>query len=184
MITTEQFEFTGKAKKSILIALAIGVLLTIIGFFTAGPAHHGDEHGDGHHTEEVATASHGDGHATASEHGDEHAVAEGHGEEKSVFDRFIVDVWFNNIYFFGLAIVGLVFIAIQYAAQAGWSAGIKRIPLSFVPWIFVSFILTLVIFHVASHDLFHWTHADLYEQGGDHYDSIIDSKGGFFYYPL
>lgn len=184
MITTEQFEFTSKAKRTIFLTLAVGVLFTIIGFFTAGPAHHGDDHGADHQTEEAA-ASHGDAHATAEHQGEGgHEAEGGHGEEKSALDRFFVDVWINNVYFFGLAIVGLVFIAIQYAAQAGWSAGIKRIPLSFVPWIFVSFLVTMVVFHIASHDMFHWTHHDLYEEGGEHYDSIIDGKGGFFFYPL
>lgn len=200
MSTTEQFEFTGKAKKTIFIFLAVGIFLTIIGFFTGGGSHHEKGHGDGHTTEAQVAPAHGEDHAAeADAHGGDHATAEGHsdeaghgdeahggghGEGGSMWKRFLVDLWINNIYFFGLAIVGLVFIAIQYAAQAGWSAGIKRIPLSFVQWVFVSFGLALVLFFVASHDLFHWTHADLYDKEGGHFDAILDGKSGFFFWPL
>jgi len=39
----------------------------------------------------------------------------------------------------------------------------------------------LVIFFVANHDLFHWTHGYLYEENGDH---ILKGKAGYFYWPL
>ena len=193
MTTTEQFEFSAKAKKTILITLVVGILLTVLGFFTGGAGHHDEGHG-GHeeaaktevaaHHEGGHDAGHGDAHAEEAAHGEEAGHGGGHGEEKTMFDRFVVDLWINNVYFFGIAIVGLLFIAIQYAAQAGWSAGVKRIPLAFVPWIMVSLGVAAIIFGAFGHDLFHWTHESLYDKASGDYDPILDGKSGFFFFPL
>ncbi len=75
--------------------------------------------------------------------------------------RLYTTLWMNNIYFVGLGIIGLFFVAIQYAAQAGWSAGIKRIPLAMGAWIPVSGVITLVLWFIVKHDVFHWTHEGL-----------------------
>jgi len=80
--------------------------------------------------------------------------------------------------------VGVFFFALQYAAQAGWSAGIKRIPLAFGSWLPIAGILMLVSFFVFGHDLFHWTHHDLYDTTSHEFDSIINAKKAYFFWPL
>jgi hypothetical protein len=42
----------------------------------------------------------------------------------------------------------------------------------------------LVTWLVASHDLFHWTHEDLYVEGGPHYDEIIAGKKAYLNTPF
>ncbi|HAA12852.1 MAG TPA: quinol:cytochrome C oxidoreductase [Cytophagales bacterium] len=234
------FEFTGNAKKNLLIAAGVGVVLIILGALTFKPAEgsghgedgHGDSHasvettdqkigqmvayqedehqeGDGHAEEEdhgdseegdhhdddqtdAAHAEPGDGHHEEAEHhGDDHAGAghsEGHGgghhEEVTWLKRFAIDLWINHIYFFGIGVIGVFFFAIQYAANVGWSSQLKRVFLNFGNWLPISFILGLVLFFVFGHDIFHWTHSDLYVEGGSGYDKIIDGKAGFFFWPL
>jgi len=39
----------------------------------------------------------------------------------------------------------------------------------------------VVLFFVAGHDIFHWTHSSLY---GEHGDEIIKGKAPYFFYPL
>ncbi|MFT7196305.1 MAG: hypothetical protein ACI83W_000662 [Marinoscillum sp.] len=115
------------------------------------------------------------------------AMGSGHHEEVSGehafhwIQRVYANLWINNVFFAGIALIGVLFFAIQYAAQAGWSVGVKRIPLSFGAWIPIAGVLMLVTFLVANHDLFHWTHSNLYGEGGD---EILKGKAAYFFYPL
>ncbi|WP_209330654.1 quinol:cytochrome C oxidoreductase [Lunatimonas salinarum] len=114
----------------------------------------------------------------------------GHGDEASGHafhwsQRLWANLWINNVYFTGIAIIGVFFFAIQYAAQAGWSAPLVRIMISFGHWLPIAAILMIVTFFVASHDLFHWTHSYVYDKAdAANYDRIIDGKGSFFYWPM
>lgn len=99
--------------------------------------------------------------------------------------RLFANLWINNVYFTGIAIIGVFFLAIQYAAEAGWSAYLKRIPEAFGYWLPFAFILMIGVFFIASHDLFHWTHETLYIEFLDdgsknpEYDHIIAGKEPF-----
>ncbi|MCC5935974.1 MAG: quinol:cytochrome C oxidoreductase [Lunatimonas sp.] len=113
-------------------------------------------------------------------HGDE---AGGHAFHWT--QRLWANLWINNVYFTGIAIIGVFFFAIQYAAQAGWSAPLIRIMISFGHWLPIAGALMIITFFIASHDLFHWTHSYVYDKAdAAHYDKIIDGKGSFFYWPL
>ena len=113
----ERFEFSASLRRKILIVGLTGIVLFVLGVFLAGNASH-DDHGAGHAM--VASAEAG---AAAG-------AGEGHGP--SVTTRIYTSLWHNNVFFAGIGLIGLFFIAIQYAAQAGWSAPIKRIPLAIV----------------------------------------------------
>ncbi len=115
----------------------------------------------------------------------------GHAHEGEVGDhafhwsqRLYANLWINNVYFTGIAIIGVFFFAIQYAAQAGWSAPLVRLMISFGHWLPIAAVLMLGTFFIANHDLFHWTHSYVYEKGTETYDRIIDGKGAFFFWPL
>ncbi|AWW31537.1 quinol:cytochrome C oxidoreductase [Echinicola strongylocentroti] len=187
----QKFDFTAALKKTIFITGGIGLLLLVVGLFTAGGGDHGHEDA-GHQTEHVAPAvGHGDDHhaeaASHDEHGGDHAEA-GHEEgahgSSVTMKRFFANLWINNVYFAGIAIIGVFFFAIQYAAQAGWATAILRVMISFGNWLPFAAIAMIATYLIAGHDLFHWTHSDLFNQESSHYDSIIDGKGGFFYWPL
>ncbi len=150
----EKYDFSAKARKNLLITIFSGIVLTALGIIFMDTG--------GHHEE----------------------VARNEGHPFSWINRLGVDIWINNIYFIGISIVGVFFFALQYAAQAGWSAGIKRIPLAFGNWLPVGGIIMLVSFFVFGHDLFHWTHHDLYDSSSHEFDSIINAKKGYFFWPL
>ncbi len=150
----EKFDFSAAAKKKVFIYLGIGVLLTVIGMFMVMGGGHGAEHG------------------------------EDAGHAFNWIQRVWVNLWINNVYFSGLAVIGVFFVAIQYVSQAGWSAGLIRIPMSFGVWLPIGGVLMLATFFVASHDIFHWTHHSLYEVGGAEFDSIINGKKAFFFWPM
>ncbi|MDH5602845.1 MAG: quinol:cytochrome C oxidoreductase, partial [Cyclobacteriaceae bacterium] len=104
-----------------------------------------------------------------------------HAETAPWLKRLFTNLWLNNVYFTGLAIIGLCFVAIQYAASAGWSAPIKRIPLAMASWLPIAAVLMIGVWFIANHDIFHWTHSNLYGESGD---EILKGKQGFFYWPL
>ncbi len=189
-MTEERFTFTAGAKRQLSIVAIIGVVLLIIGVvFTMNNAgHHEEEGGHGAVKVEqgklnavVAPQQHEDDEA-AVEHAEEEAGEAGHHETATWLKRIHANLWLNNVYFTGLAIIGLFFIAIQYAAQAGWSAGMKRIPLAMAHWLPIAGLLMLVSWFFVKSDVFHWTHHDLYV--GDHADEILIGKSALWFWPL
>lgn len=151
----EKFIFTGGAKKKIAITFIVGVVLMIIGaiVFVAG--------------------SNGGGHAV------EGGIAE-HVVHWS--KRLWINLWINNVYFTGIAIIGVFFVALQYVSQAGWPVVIQRVPEAFGSWLPIAGALMVGVFLVANHDIFHWTHDYLYDKNDPRYDAIIDGKSGFLNY--
>lgn len=159
----EVFEFTPNAKKRIFILGVAGIVLILIG---------------------IITLVLGGGHAAGVEPGYEIG-----GHTFHWTHRLYADLWINNVYFIGLALIGIFFFAIQYVANAGWSASILRIPLSFGNWLPYAFVILVIVFMLAnftSHwHFFHWLDQSLYVKTlpdgsvNPHYDPIIDGKKPF-----
>jgi len=184
MIAEEKYDFKPETKRKIFILGVVGLLLFGLGVFLAMRSGEGHEGGHEKHASIEITKD-----LTASvtpvqeEHETHEAKAEGHHGSPVWLKRIYTSLWQNNVFFTGIGIIGLFFIAIQYAAQAGWSAGINRIPLAIGTWIPVAGVLTLVLWFVVKGDLFHWTHSDLYVQG-EHFEKNINGISGFFFWPL
>ncbi len=149
-MTEEKFIFTAGAKKMLGILAAIGLVALVIGIIFI-PS------GGGHGAEEADAAHHGF-----------------HWSQ-----RLFANLWINNVFFTGIALIGVFFVALQYVSQAGWSASIKRVPEAFGNWLPIAGVLMLVTFLVANHDLFHWTHDYLYDKNDPRYDAIIAGKEGY-----
>lgn len=181
MVAEEKYEFKPEAKKKIAILGAVGIVLFILGVFLAmnsGAGHEGEHASVQAMSKLVASTE-----QAASAEGQVAAVAEGHHGSPAWLKRVYASLWQNNIYFAGLGIIGLFFVAIQYAAQAGWSVPVNRIALAIGQWIPISGILMLVLWFVVKADVFHWTHPDLYVEGPN-FDEVIKGKGGYFFWPL
>ncbi|MFC2124529.1 quinol:cytochrome C oxidoreductase [Bacteroidota bacterium] len=166
-MTKEKFEFTPAVKKNVIILGVVGLVLMALGIAILALGGHGHE----------AEGSHAGGHGF-------HWI-----------QRLYVNLWIDNVYFVGMAIIGVFFFAIQYAAQAGWSAVFIRIPFSFGNWLIPAFLLTVVLFFItnftADHfHIFHWLDHSLYEKTlsdgtpNPHYDAIIDGKKEFLNIPF
>ncbi len=152
----ERFEFTSNTKRNLIIFIVVGLVLSVLGIVLMN---------------------------TGGGHGEAGHAAEGH-HAFHWTKRLFANLWINNIFFVGLSLVGVLFFAIQYAAQAGWSAGIKRIPLSFGAFIPIGFVLMAAVYFIAGHDLFHWTHHSLYDPSSPDFDSIINGKKAYFFWPM
>ncbi|MCK5209179.1 MAG: quinol:cytochrome C oxidoreductase, partial [Cyclobacteriaceae bacterium] len=154
-MSEDKFVFTTDIQKKLLITKLVGIVLVVIGILIVAFGGHGQEE------------------------------AETVGHHFHWLHRIWVNLWINNIYFLGISLTGVLFLAIQYASQAGWSAYINRIPEAFGGWLYVAFGLTLVIFGLtnfagpAHFHIFHWLDSSLYIEGGENYDAIIAAKQGY-----
>ena len=166
-MSKEVFVFTSSTKKKILILGLVGIVLAALGIVI------------------LAFSGHGHG-------GDAGHEASGHAFHWTY--RLYTDLWINNVYFIGLAITGVFFFAVQYAAQAGWSSALIRIPLSFGSWLPFAFVLTLIVFYLANFSshwhMFHWLDHSLYNENmadgslNPNYDPIIAGKEAYLNLPF
>ena len=154
-MSEDKFVFTADSQKKLLIAKLAAVVLVVVGILLIAFGGHG-------HQESEAVSHH-----------------------YHWLHRVWVNLWIDNIYFLGISLTGVLFLALQYASQAGWSAYIKRVPEAFGGWLIVAFGLTLVSFGLVNFagpghfHLFHWLDNSLYVEGGDNYDAIIAGKQGY-----
>jgi hypothetical protein len=167
LVLDEKYTFKSKTKTKLIILIVVGIVLAGLGILIANSMSHGHD------------AGHGAEVAKAAEH------AEHHGSPVIV-KRILKDLWQNNIFFGGIALVGVFFIAFNYVAHAGWGAAIKRVPEAFGNYLFVYAGLTIVLLVVGGHDLFHWMDHDLFDPKSPKFDEIISSKSwylnvGFFW---
>ncbi len=181
-VADEQYIFRPETRNKLFIVLGVGIALFILGLILAmnSGGGHGEEHASVQTHELVASTD-----VTPSQD-QEHEGSPKEGEAphaKGWKEKLYTTLWMNNVFFTGLGIIGLFFVAIQYAAQAGWSSGLIRVPLAMGNWIPIAGILMLVLYFVTGHDIFHWTHHGLYEEGGAEFDKLINKKAPFFFWP-
>lgn len=157
----ERFEFTSGARQKLLIGGAIGLALVLIGAFLL---------------------ANGSGHEAAAAHGAEHA--EGAAHASSWMTRIWANIWLNAVYFTGIAVTGMFFMSYNYLAEAGWSVVFKRIPEALPSFLPVTGAIMLIVFFLGGHDLFHWTHEELYDPNSPLFDPIINGKRGFLNTPF
>jgi hypothetical protein len=153
-MTDEKFIFTTGAKKTLGFVAVAGIIALVLGIITVST---GDHH----------PAAHGP------------AMAEAPHEAFHWTKRLFANLWINNVYFTGIAVIGLFFVALQYVSQAGWSASIKRIPLAYASWLPFAGVLMIGVFLIGNHDIFHWTHEYLYDKNDPRFDRIINGKKAY-----
>lgn len=159
----ERYEFTPEAKKRVLTWLFAGVVMFAIGLvwlMLDGGSH--DAHGAAAHGHDLHAVGHGGAHAPTWK------------------ARFFAVLWQNSLFFTGISLIGIFFIAVQYVAWAGWSVSIKRIPEAFGSFLPIPFVVMVVTFLAGGgHEIFHWTHADVVAN-----DPILQGKSAFLNTPF
>lgn len=179
MIADEKFEFTSGAKRKIIYLALAGMFFLGVGLWMAIS----DGHGAGHDEHAAVVNQSLVASTNAVGAGPEAAGGEHHGSAPWL-KRLYTSLWHNNVFFAGIGVIGLFFIAIQYAAQAGWSAPIKRIPLAIGHWIPIAGVMMVGLWFLVKGDVFHWTHHDLYVKDTPGYDKILDGKSAYFFWPF
>lgn len=175
-ISDERFDFTAGAKKKLAILVVVGILFLLVGIYLNIAS---DSHDGGHATLQTTVVN--DLVAYNSE--GEQAAAEHH-ETATWLKRLYTDLWINNVFFAGLAIIGLFFVTLQYVTQSAWSTGFIRIPTAMASFLPIAGVLMLVVFLIGKHDLFHWTHEYLYDKTSPEYDALLDGKRSYLNLPF
>ncbi len=175
-----------------------------------GDAAHGDHaaHGGDHGHTDHAAHGHGDHHAipdaddysyhrgasraipsnnhayTSPTHHDEHHLH--HQMENKPWANLLV----NSFWALALGLGALFFMAVQYAAQVGWSVVVLRILEAMSGFIWIPGLIILIIiingwFHIGGNHVYHWMAEGIMNPESDNYDSIIAGKeaylNGFFF---
>lgn len=103
-------------------------------------------------------------------------------------------------YFTGACAAGVMFCAIQYAAQAGWSASLLRVPQAFGKVLPIAALILIIIVvsglfvthnvvdeagksHIEPYLYARWATHDLHVKDSGIYDSLVSGKSGFLNVP-
>lgn len=81
------------------------------------------------------------------------------------------------------ALGGLLFLIFHHLTRAGWSVTIHRINEA-LTWAFPLLLLLGVPLLFGMHDLYHWTHEELYDPSSPHYDEILAGKRAYLNVPF
>ncbi|PIQ63708.1 MAG: hypothetical protein COV99_01360 [Bacteroidetes bacterium CG12_big_fil_rev_8_21_14_0_65_60_17] len=77
-----------------------------------------------------------------------------------------------------LALGGLFFVLIQHLTKARWSVVVRRIPETLL-WSFPLLAVLGIPVLFGMHDLYHWTHLDLFDPASPTYDPVLAGKQGY-----
>ena len=94
---------------------------------------------------------------------------------------------FNNYFFLGISLFAVVFVALQYISEAGWSIVLKRVPeaiMSFLP--ITGIIMLIIVIAGAMHwnHIYHWMETGIMDPNSDNYDPIIAGKEPYLNIPF
>ena len=102
-------------------------------------------------------------------------------------NRIWSNVLINSWFFFGIGLIGTFFVAVQYAAQAGWATVLKRVFEAISQYTYVGAIFLILVFIGASlhwNHIYHWMDPDLYDPTSGHYDDLIANKQAYLNQPF
>ena len=118
------------------------------------------------------------------------------GEQQRTFSNLLL----MGYYFTGVCAAGVMFCAIQYAAQAGWSASILRVPQAFGKVLPIAALILVIIVvsglftthtvvvdgksHIEPYLYARWATHDLHVKDSGIYDAVIEGKSGFLNVPF
>lgn len=182
-IKEERYQFTNRGRMFAAALLVVGLILAAIGAVQV--KNHWNDHSGAAHAES-SEASH-DTHADAtssSAHGtdaviDNHASENNHGSHSKPWTvRLWANILLNAYYFVLFAVGGLFFVALKYAANAGWSTMIKRIPEAMSAYLPVGFLLLFVALYLGKSEIYHW-YSYMYGAEPGSGDHLLDSKSWF-----
>jgi hypothetical protein len=198
-IKQEQFTVPTKARNFAIGLTILGLILAGIGIATMDRGTHVSHDATTKH-EHAETAAKG-GAIAANEHAveahvEKHEASESHGnvenekfgpraafhkQEKPWATRIWSNVLIVGYLLFMVSLAALFFVAVQYIANAGWSAAIKRVPEAISTFFPVGFAIAFIAILVAKGDLYHWVHYEHQHltKGQPGFDLILDGKSWF-----
>lgn len=114
-------------------------------------------------------------------------AAIGYGFASGASERTFANLLLMAYYFACVCMSAAFFLAVQFVAQAGWSASILRVPQAMAKTLPFAVIILLVVMGLGlySHNLYHHWHAEgLIDPNSPNYDSLIAGKSVFLNVPF
>lgn len=102
-------------------------------------------------------------------------------------ERTFANLLLMSYYFTCVCAAGAFFLALQYVAQAGWSASLLRIPQAFAKVLPIASVVLLVVClsGLLSHNLYHhWNQPGIADPSSPNYDPILANKSAFLNVPF
>ncbi|MES2456507.1 MAG: quinol:cytochrome C oxidoreductase [Bacteroidota bacterium] len=107
--------------------------------------------------------------------------------KETLHERTFANLLLMAYYFACVCMSGAFFLAVQFVAQAGWSASILRVPQAMAKVLPIAVIILLVVIGLGlyTHNLYHHWHAEgLTDPNSENYDKLIDGKSAFLNVPF
>ncbi|WP_432708390.1 quinol:cytochrome C oxidoreductase [Pedobacter sp.] len=107
--------------------------------------------------------------------------------DHAMHERTFANLLLMGYYFACVCMSGTFFIAVQYVAQAGWSASILRVPEAMAKVLPIAAAILLVIIGLGlyTHNLYHhWNAPGLTDPSSPDYDKLIAGKSAFLNVPF
>ena len=97
--------------------------------------------------------------------------------------RFYFSYLIGWTFCLSISIGSLFFVLIQHLTRAKWSVVVRRIAETLL-WSFPLLAILFIPILFGMHDLYHWTHHDLVDEGSPAFDPIIAGKAGYLNVPF
>ena len=110
-----------------------------------------------------------------------------HEHAHAMHERTYANLLLMGYYFACVCMSATFFLAVQFVAQAGWSASILRVPQAMAKNLPLASIILIAIISAGlfTHSLYHhWADPALLDKGSDSYDKLIDGKSAFLNIPF
>lgn len=93
-------------------------------------------------------------------------------------DQFFFSYLVSFTFFTGIALSGLIMVMLHHITRSSWGVVFRRISEAFSAniWIWGIFVIPVIL---GIHNLYHWSHPELFEYGTSEYDKIVAGKGPF-----
>ncbi|MDN3585465.1 quinol:cytochrome C oxidoreductase [Pedobacter aquatilis] len=107
--------------------------------------------------------------------------------DKVMHERTFANLLLMGYYFACVCMSGMFFLAVQFVAQAGWSASILRVPQAMAKTLPIAAVILIVIISAGlyTHNLYHHWNADgLTDPNSPNYDALIAGKSVFLNVPF
>src|SRR5687768_1155537 len=107
--------------------------------------------------------------------------------KETLHERTFANLLLMAYYFACVCMSGAFFLAVQFVAQAGWSASILRVPEAMAKVLPIAVVILLVVIGLGlySHNLYHHWHAEgLTDPNSENYDKLIDGKSSLLNVPV
>ncbi|MFN8397219.1 MAG: quinol:cytochrome C oxidoreductase [Bacteroidia bacterium] len=137
----------------------------------AAATHEGDHAAGGHHMEDDAKSPNGTW-RRAQWH-EEQEIAPHHEKEVTMMSKIGVSLMIGSYWWFAVALFGVFFMAVGYAANAGWYVMIKRVLESYYRYMPIGAVVMLIVFFAFGEHIYDWR-APMAE-----HDELIQGKSAF-----